>query len=61
MTQDDDLIYEEMDPTVVPGELTLEEFVKNFDHTLPQQVGFVCTLMNLIKNNNYVMCDSMDI
>ena len=50
-----------MDPTVVPGELTLEEFVKNFDHTLPQQVGFVCTLMNLIKNNNYVMCDSMDI
>ncbi len=54
VTQEDS-IYEEMDPTVVPGELTLEEFVKNFDHTLPQQVCFVCN-MNLVE----IMCNVCD-
>ena len=37
---DDDDAYVQMDPMIVPGELTLTEFVKNFSHTLPQRVSF---------------------
>lgn len=41
-SSDDGAIYEQMDPDIVPGEMTLEEFVKNFGHTLPQQVCLHC-------------------
>ena len=36
---DEDDAYVQMDPILVPGELTLTEFVKNFSHTLPQRVS----------------------
>ena len=37
---DDDNIYEQMDAAVVPGEMSLTAFTKNFSHSLPQQVSY---------------------